>query len=92
MRQYRHSIDVGEYRFLDFPELLLIVARKNLESDIEDEIKELYGVFDSRKNGYVTAVDLKAVLIGLNPRITDDQVDSIILEADKDGDGVLSYE
>lgn len=49
-------------------------------------------MFDPRKNGYITAEDLKAVLVGLNPRISDEQVDSIIMEADRDGDGVLSYE
>lgn len=49
-------------------------------------------MFDSKKNGYITAGDLKTVLLGLNPKITDDQVDSIITEADKDGDGVLNYE
>jgi Ca2+-binding EF-hand superfamily protein len=92
MRQYRHRIDVGEYSFLDFHALLEVISRKNLESEIEDEIKELYSVFDSHKNGYITAADMKAVLVGLNPRITDEQVDSIILEADRDGDGVLSYE
>jgi Ca2+-binding EF-hand superfamily protein len=47
------------------------VSRKQLESDIEDEIKELYSMFDSKKNGYVTALDLKTVLVGLNPKITD---------------------
>lgn len=49
-------------------------------------------MFDSKKSGYITAGDLKTVLLGLNPKITDDQVDSIITEADKDGDGVLNYE
>ena len=69
-----------------------MLARKMLEAEIEDEIKQLYRVFDVENKGYVTAKDLKTVLITLNPRITDDDVEEIIMDADTDQDGVLVYE
>ena len=48
-------------------------------------------MFDTQNNGYITAVDMKNMLVSLNPKITDEQVDSIIAESDVDGDGVINY-
>ena len=35
-RDYRRKIDEGDYFFMDFAKVLNIVARKLLETDIED--------------------------------------------------------
>ena len=58
---------------------------------MEEEIKQLFRMFDTKNIGYITAVEMKNVLVTLNPRITDEDIEGIVREGDLDEDGVLNY-
>ena len=77
---------------IDFPEFLTMMARKMKESDSEEEIREAFRVFDKDGNGFISAAELRHVMTNLGEKLTDEEVDEMIREADIDGDGQVNYD
>ena len=51
-----------------------------------------YRVFDKDGNGFISAAELRHVMTNLGEKLTDEEVDEMIREADIDGDGQVNYE
>merc|ERR1712199_97200 len=75
------------------------------EAELEDMINEVdvdgngtidfpeaFRVFDKDSNGYISAEELRHVMTNLGEKLTEDEVDEMIREADIDGDGQVNYE
>ncbi|TRY72595.1 hypothetical protein TCAL_10857 [Tigriopus californicus] len=77
---------------IEFPEFLLMMAKKVSELQAEDEIREAFKVFDGDGNGYISRLELKAVMMNIGERITDEECEQLVAEADIDGDGQINYE
>jgi len=52
----------------------------------------LLKVFDRDGNGFISAAELRHVMTNLGEKLTDEEVDEMIREADVDGDGQINYE
>ncbi|RZC70228.1 hypothetical protein C5167_033360 [Papaver somniferum] len=63
-----------------------------MDTDSEEELKEAFKVFDKDQNGFISAAELRHVMTNLGEKLTDDEVDEMIREADVDGDGQVNYE
>ena len=63
-----------------------MMAKKLKDSDSEDELREAFRVFDRDGNGFISAVELRHVMTNLGEKLTDEEVDEMIREADLDGD------
>ena len=86
---------------IDFPEFLTMMARKMKDTDSEEEIREAFRVFDKDGNGFISAAELRYedqqpssssshrfsshVMTNLGEKLTDEEVDEMIREADIDG-------
>jgi calmodulin len=46
-----------------------------------------FKVFDRDNNGFISAAELRHVMTSIGEKLTDDEVDEMIREADQDGDG-----
>lgn len=77
---------------IDFEEFLLMMARKMKDTDSEEELREAFRVFDKDGNGFISAAELRHVMTNLGEKLTDEEVDEMIKEADLDGDGLVNYE
>lgn len=77
---------------IDFEEFLQMMARKMKDTDSEDELREAFRVFDKDGNGFISAAELRHVMTNLGEKLTDEEVDEMIKEADLDGDGMVNYE
>ena len=64
-----------------------MMARKMKDTDSEEEIREAFKVFDRDNNGFISAAELRHVMTSIGEKLTDDEVDEMIREADQDGDG-----
>lgn len=64
-----------------------MMARKMKDTDSEEEIREAFKVFDRDNNGFISSAELRHVMTSIGEKLTDDEVDEMIREADQDGDG-----
>lgn len=62
------------------------------DTDSEEELREAFRVFDKDGNGFISAAELRHVMTNLGEKLTDEEVDEMIREADIDGDGQVNYE
>lgn len=53
--------------------------------------REAFRVFDRNGDGFISAPELRLVMTNLGEKLTDEEVEDMIREADLDGDGVVSY-
>lgn len=70
----------------------MLPIRNIKEGDAHEEMLESFNVFDKDKNGYISAGELKLVMASLGEKLSDDEVNEMIKEADIDGDGEINFE
>ncbi|ELU00395.1 hypothetical protein CAPTEDRAFT_170361 [Capitella teleta] len=87
-----NEVDSDGNGTIDFDEFLIMMAKKMKETDSEEELREAFRVFDKDGNGFISAAELRHVMTNLGEKLTDDEVDEMIREADLDGDGMVNYE
>merc|ERR1711881_209495 len=75
---------------VDFPEFLDMMAHKILNRDPIEEINKAFKLFDDDNTGKVTFKNLKRVAKELGERLTDEELQEMIDEADRDGDGEVN--
>merc|ERR1711982_194443 len=77
---------------IDFPDFLMMMAKKVKRSDIEEEFLETFKVFDIYGNGFISADVLYQVLKILCERMTEEEIEKMLQEVDNDNDGLINYE
>ncbi|TAQ90382.1 hypothetical protein B7494_g1297 [Chlorociboria aeruginascens] len=87
-----NEVDADNNGTIDFPEFLTMMARKMKDTDSEEEIREAFKVFDRDNNGFISAAELRHVMTSIGEKLTDDEVDEMIREADQDGDGRIDFQ
>lgn len=58
--------------------------------DYIEELRDAFKVFDHESRGYINALGLRRVMNALGEKMTDYEINKMILQADLDGDGKLS--
>ena len=86
-----NEVDVDGNGTIDFPEFLSLMARKMKDQDTEEELIEAFKVFDRDGNGLISAAELRHVMTNLGEKLTDEEVDEMIREADLVGDGHINF-
>ena len=76
---------------IDFQEFLGMMAKKMKDTDSEDEMKEAFKVFDRDNTGLISASNLRVVMTNLGEKMTDEEIEEMIREADMDGDGFVNF-
>ena len=85
-----NEVDADGNGTIDFPEFCTLMARKMKDTDSE-ELKEA-SVFDKDGNGFISAAESGHIMTNLGEKLTDEEVDEMIREADIDGDDQINYE
>ncbi|VFV46584.1 calmodulin-like [Lynx pardinus] len=70
-----NEVDANGNGTINFPELLIMMAIKIIDTDNEKEIREAYHVFDKDGKGYISVAELSHVMINLGEKLTHDEVD-----------------
>ncbi|KAL6622590.1 hypothetical protein ACP70R_032469 [Stipagrostis hirtigluma subsp. patula] len=98
LREMIHDADADGNGTIDFAEFLALMARKTTackeggDGDAEEELREAFKVFDKDQNGFISGAELRHVMISLGEKLTDEEVEQMIREADLDGDGQVNYD
>ncbi|XP_028123939.1 calmodulin-like protein 8 isoform X1 [Camellia sinensis] len=85
------EVDVNGNGTIEFGEFLHLLATKMKESEAEEELKEAFKVFDKDQDGYISPNELRNVMFNLGERLTDEEVEQMIRDADLDGNGLIDY-
>ncbi|KAL3512481.1 hypothetical protein ACH5RR_025198 [Cinchona calisaya] len=85
------EVDPDVNETINFHHFLDLMARKIEETVSEDLLKEAFQVFDKDRTGFISAAELRQVLTTQGDKMTDEEVDEMLKEADVDGDGQVNY-
>ena len=69
-----------------------MMAKKMKDTDSEEEIIAAFRVFDKDGNGFISAQELRHVMTSLGEKLSDDEADEMIREADLNNDGQIDYQ
>ncbi|KAK2950231.1 putative Calmodulin [Blattamonas nauphoetae] len=87
-----NEVDTDGNGTIDFPEFITMMSRKMKETDTDEEIRLAFNVFDKDGNGFITREELRSVMTNLGEKLSPQEVDEMIKEADLDGDGQVNFE
>ncbi|KAL5225047.1 hypothetical protein ABZP36_011686 [Zizania latifolia] len=88
------DVDADGNGTIEFGEFLALMSRKAARGcgDADEELREAFKVFDKDQDGLISAAELGHVMISLGEKLTDEEVDQMIREADLDGDGQVNFD
>ena len=92
IRKMVQDADKNGTGMIDFAEFLEMMTAKIAERDPLEEIKKAFRLFDSEEKGKISFKDLKRVAKELGENMTDEELQEMIDEADRDGDGEINEE
>ena len=87
-----NDVDADGSGQIEWEEFLKMMTTKILNRDPMEEIKKAFKLFDDDNTGKITFKNLKRVAKELGEKITDEELQEMIDEADRDGDGEVSEE
>jgi centrin-1 len=77
---------------INFDEFVSIMTVKMGERDPKEEMIKAFRLFDEDETGKITFKNLKRVATELGENMTDEELQEMIDEADRDGDGEVSLD
>lgn len=86
------DIDKDGSGTIDFEEFLAMMTAKMSERDSREEILKAFKLFDDDSTGRITFKNLKRVAKELGEALTDEEIQEMIDEADRNGDGEVDEE
>jgi len=85
------DVDMDLDKHINFDEFLTIMNKRSIEIDIEEELMEAFKVFDKDGNGRLEANELRHIMLTLGERLSDEEIEEMINEADSKGLGYIDY-
>ncbi|XP_043212522.1 neo-calmodulin-like isoform X2 [Amphibalanus amphitrite] len=77
---------------IEFNEFLQMMARKMAGVETEEELKEAFRVFDKDEDGFLSVAELRHIMTSMGDKMTNEEVDDMVREADRDGKGKINYD
>ncbi|CAN1256599.1 Probable calcium-binding protein CML17 [Linum perenne] len=86
------TADTNSNGTVEFSEFLALEEEEREKSPYsEEQLKQLFRMFDRDGNGYITAAELAHSMAKLGHALTVEELNGMITEADTDGDGRISF-
>lgn len=77
---------------IDFGEFLEVMEERMQQKGTREEVMRIFELFDEDQQGKITFKNLKRISQEIGESISDEELRSMIEEADRDGDGALNFE
>ncbi|TNJ28379.1 Centrin [Giardia muris] len=86
------EVDTSGTGTIDLNDFFRIMTAKMSERDSREEILKAFRLFDEDDTGRISFKNLKKVAKELGENLTDEEIQEMIDEADRDGDGEINEE
>ncbi|XP_052431250.1 centrin-2 isoform X3 [Carassius gibelio] len=77
---------------ISFGDFMTVMTQKMAEKDSKEEILKAFRLFDDDETGKISFRNLKRVAKELGENLTDEELQEMIDEADRDGDGEVNQQ
>uniref|UniRef100_A0A673V118 Centrin 1 n=2 Tax=Suricata suricatta TaxID=37032 RepID=A0A673V118_SURSU len=92
MKKMISEVDKQGTGKISFNDFLAVMTQKMTEKDTKEEILKAFRLFDDDETGKISFKNLKRVAYELGENLTDEELQEMIDEADRDGDGEVNEE
>ena len=92
MKKLLSHIGADNSSSVDFNQFLKMMAKRAQDNAPEQELREAFKLFDKDGHGFVSASEMRHLVTNRGERLTEEEADEFIKEADIDGDGQINYE
>lgn len=86
------ELDANGSGSVEFGEFVDLMTRKVKSKEAEEELREAFEIFDIDGNGFITSRDLRQAMTKLGERLSNEEADEMIREADFNDDGEINIE
>lgn len=86
------SVDTDGDGTISFQEFLAVVAKKMKNGPTEEELRMVFRAFDLNGDGHISVEELKQAMVQVGEQLSQEELDTMIHEADVDKDGKVNYE
>ena len=90
IRKMISDIDKDASGAIEFDEFVEMMTGKMMDRDSREEIMKVFSLFDDDTSGHISFRNLKRVANELGENLTDEELQEMIDEADRDGDGLIN--
>eukprot|EP00928_Gymnodinium_smaydae_P094552 TRINITY_DN7959_c1_g1_i2.p1 TRINITY_DN7959_c1_g1~~TRINITY_DN7959_c1_g1_i2.p1 ORF type:complete len:154 (-),score=43.08 TRINITY_DN7959_c1_g1_i2:65-526(-) len=87
-----NEVDPDALGLIPLNDFLGLMARSMRAAWTEMELMEVFNVIDQDGGGFISASELRHVMTNFGEKLSNDEVDQMIREADKDQEGQISRE
>jgi len=85
------EIDANHNKIIEFNEFVVFMENKMKRKDSEEDMIEIFKVFDADGDGLISRNELKNAMDTLGAHLTEKDVNDILDVADEDNDGYINY-
>ena len=86
------EVDLNQDGYIDFDAFIIIMTRSTTDNQTEDEVINAFRIFDKEGNGLIASSELKHIMMSIGDKMTEEEADEMVNEADIDEDGMINYE
>ena len=90
--ELQKKIDPTNAGTISLNQFLTVLDEKPFDGDRIDLVKDCFKLFDKEGNGYISVSELRHVLTTLGEKMTTEEVDMLLRDADINDEGLLNYE
>ena len=92
LQDFLNDTDINEKGEIDCKTYIDIITKINRKNDTDDEIIEVFKIFDKDNSGLISTKKIMDVFLKIDENIKEEEVLQMIKECDIDQDGYLNFE
>ena len=90
LKEMIDEVDPNKTKKIDFAQFLELFDKRMKDPDTEEDLLESFKIFDKEGNGIISVQELKHLAMNFGEKLTEEEADELIREADIDGDGTVN--
>ena len=92
LQDYVNDVNINENGKIDINSFLDIIENYQKENDTEEELKEVFRIFDKNNSKFITPQNVLDVFSKIDENIKKEEILQMFKECDLDHDGYLNYQ